>query len=36
MVTDAMVTAAFVGPDGRPRRQPRDWIEIFERLKGAE
>jgi acyl-CoA thioester hydrolase len=35
MVTDAMVTAAFVGPDGRPRRQPRDWTEIFERLKGA-
>jgi len=34
MVTDATVTAAFVGPDGRPRRQPRAWIEIFERLKG--
>ncbi|MDB5686351.1 MAG: 4-hydroxybenzoyl-CoA thioesterase [Rhizorhabdus sp.] len=34
MVTEATVTAAFVGPDGRPRRLPRAWTEIFERLKG--
>ncbi len=34
MVTDATVTAAFIGPDGRPRRQPRAWVESFERLKG--
>ena len=25
----ARVTAAFVSPDGRPRRQPKDWIERF-------
>jgi acyl-CoA thioester hydrolase len=34
ILTDAMVTAAFLTPDGRPRRQPREWVEIFKRLKG--
>ncbi|WP_380872883.1 tol-pal system-associated acyl-CoA thioesterase [Sphingomonas sp. DBB INV C78] len=34
VVAEADVTAAFLSPDGRPRRQPRGWIEIFERLKG--
>lgn len=34
VVADADVTAAFLSPDGRPRRQPRGWIEIFEALKG--
>jgi acyl-CoA thioester hydrolase len=34
IVTDATVTAVFIAPDGRPRRQPPAWIEIFERLKG--
>ncbi|RHW18822.1 YbgC/FadM family acyl-CoA thioesterase [Sphingomonas gilva] len=28
----AEVTAAFLTPGGRPRRQPRAWIEAFERL----
>ena len=36
ILTDATVTAAFLTPDGRPRRQPRAWVEIFERLKGEE
>jgi acyl-CoA thioester hydrolase len=36
IVTDAMVTAVFIGPDGRPKRQPPAWVEIFERLKGIE
>ncbi|HEY0445983.1 MAG TPA: YbgC/FadM family acyl-CoA thioesterase [Allosphingosinicella sp.] len=36
LLTDAMVTAAFLSPQGRPRRQPREWVEKFERLKGAE
>jgi acyl-CoA thioester hydrolase len=31
-VADATVTAAFLTPDGRPQRQPRAWVEIFERL----
>jgi acyl-CoA thioester hydrolase len=35
VVAEADVTAAFLSPDGRPRRQPRAWVEIFERLKEA-
>ena len=34
VLTDATVTAAFLSPDGRPKRQPRAWVEMFERLKG--
>ena len=34
ILTDAMVTAAFLTPEGRPRRQPRDWVERFGRLQG--
>ena len=34
ILTDATVTAAFLSPDGRPKRQPRAWVEKFERLKG--
>jgi acyl-CoA thioester hydrolase len=34
ILTDARVTAAFLSPEGRPKRQPRDWVERFERLKG--
>ena len=29
ILTDARVTAAFLSPDGRPRRQPRKWVEAF-------
>ncbi|MCY7338344.1 MAG: acyl-CoA thioesterase [Sphingomonas bacterium] len=29
LLTDARVTAAFLSPDGRPRRQPREWVEWF-------
>ena len=36
ILTDATVTAAFLSPEGRPKRQPREWVEIFERLKGEE
>jgi acyl-CoA thioester hydrolase len=32
ILADAMITAAFLR-DGRPRRQPRLWVETFERLK---
>jgi len=32
VLTDAIVTAAFLTPEGRPRRQPRHWVEKFERL----
>jgi acyl-CoA thioester hydrolase len=32
VLTEARVTAAFV-QEGRPKRQPRAWVEIFRRLK---
>ncbi len=32
LLADARVTAAFLSPDGRPRRQPREWVEAFGRL----
>ena len=32
IVTEAEVLAAFLSPNGRPRRQPRAWVEAFERL----
>ena len=32
LLADARVTAAFLTPDGRPRRQPREWVGAFERL----
>ena len=32
ILADATVTAAFVTGDGRPKRQPRAWAEIFGRL----
>ena len=36
VLTDATVTAAFLSIDGRPKRQPREWVDIFERLRGEE
>ncbi len=33
---EAKVLAAFLTPDGRPRRQPRPWIDAFERLLPEE
>ena len=33
LIADAMITAAFVSREGRPRRQPRAWIEAFGRLQ---
>ncbi|HEY0311085.1 MAG TPA: YbgC/FadM family acyl-CoA thioesterase [Allosphingosinicella sp.] len=32
VLADARVTAAFITLEGRPQRQPRDWLERFERL----
>ncbi len=31
-LTDARVTAAFLTPDGRPQRQPREWVERFKAI----
>ena len=36
VLTDATVTAAFLSSEGRPKRQPRAWVEKFERLQGEE
>ena len=29
VLTDAEVTAAFLSPEGKPRRQPREWVQRF-------
>ena len=33
LLADAMITAAFLSSEGRPKRQPPAWMETFERLK---
>ena len=35
-LTDARVTAAFLTPEGRPTRQPREWVALFERVRRGE
>lgn len=35
ILADATITAAFLS-EGRPKRQPRAWVEAFERLKKEE
>jgi acyl-CoA thioester hydrolase len=35
LVADARLTVAWVGPDGRPRRQPKHWIEAFRGMEGS-
>jgi len=32
LLSDARVTAAFLDGEGRPRRQPRDWVEKFKAI----
>jgi acyl-CoA thioester hydrolase len=34
LMVEADVTAAFIAPDGRPRRQPAAWVEMFKTLMG--
>jgi acyl-CoA thioester hydrolase len=34
-LTDARVTAAFLDPGDRPRRQPREWVEKFKAISEA-
>ena len=36
VLVEGRLTVAFVGPDGRPRRQPAAWIEAFQGFNGAE
>ena len=35
ILTQADVTAALVGANGRPVRQPREWVAAFERAMPA-
>jgi acyl-CoA thioester hydrolase len=32
ILTEAIVTAAFLTREGRPRRQPKPWVEAFQKL----
>ncbi len=32
LLSDARVTAAFLNSEGRPRRQPSDWVEKFKAI----
>ena len=35
-LTDGQVTAAFLSPAGRPRRQPADWMQRFTAIMNGE
>lgn len=35
VLTDAMVTAAFLSRDQRPQRQPREWVERFKAIESG-
>lgn len=36
LLADASVTAAFLDKQGRPRRQPREWVEEFRQIVAKE
>ncbi|MEJ7777374.1 MAG: YbgC/FadM family acyl-CoA thioesterase [Sphingomicrobium sp.] len=36
LLTDARVTAAFLTADGRPQRQPSDWVEQFKAISSGD
>ncbi len=36
LIADAMITAAFLSPDGRPQRQPKEWLALFKDLEGPK
>jgi acyl-CoA thioester hydrolase len=36
LLSDASVTAAFLDREGRPRRQPREWVETFRQIGSKE
>lgn len=36
ILSDARVTAAFLDRDGRPQRQPRDWVERFKTIMSGK
>jgi len=36
LLTDAQVTAAFLDANGRPQRQPKDWVDRFRSITKSE
>jgi acyl-CoA thioester hydrolase len=36
LLASATITAAFLTPDGRPTRQPREWVERFNAIQKQE
>ncbi len=36
LLTDANVTAAFLSADGRPQRQPREWVDRFNAISRGD
>ncbi|WP_294390791.1 YbgC/FadM family acyl-CoA thioesterase [uncultured Sphingomonas sp.] len=35
LIAEGRLTVAWVGPDGRPRRQPKQWIHAFQGVQGS-
>lgn len=35
-IAEGSVTAAFISPSGRPRRQPQAWLSIFTRIAAGD
>jgi acyl-CoA thioester hydrolase len=36
LLIEGSVTVAFITPQGRPRRQPQDWVDRFNRIASGE
>jgi acyl-CoA thioester hydrolase len=36
LLTDARVTAAWLDANGRPQRQPKEWVDKFNRIANAD
>lgn len=36
LLTSAHVTVAFITPQGRPKRQPKAWVELYNRIPQRE
>ena len=36
LLTDATVTVAFISPEGRPKRQPKEWVALYQSIATGE
>ena len=36
LLANATVTVAFITPEGRPRRQPKHWVDLFNSISSME